>query len=101
MIFHFYQYPANRIPPINLELNDIHIDKETIFNFLGIHIDENISWKAHIDYICNKLSKTTGIFKRLHYTLPTNALLHMYNSLVSSHLNYGLLVYGFDTERLF
>ena len=28
------------------------------FKFLGIHVDENITWKHHINYICTKISRS-------------------------------------------
>ena len=49
IIFHFYQYPDNRTLQINLEVDGIHIDKETIFNFLEFHIHDTLSWKLYVD----------------------------------------------------
>ena len=31
------------------------------FQCLGIYIDESLTWKSHISYICNKISKSVGI----------------------------------------
>ena len=33
--------------------------------FLGVNLDENLSFKAHIDEICAKLSRTVGILFKL------------------------------------
>ena len=35
--------------------------------FLGIYIDEGLTWKSHISYICKKIFKSTK--KSLYYTL--------------------------------
>ena len=40
--------------------------------FLGMVIDNHLIFKKHILHICNKISKTIGIFCKLKYILPTN-----------------------------
>ena len=39
------------------------IDRENVtkFQFLGILIDENLSWKQHINDVSTKISKSIGI----------------------------------------
>ena len=44
--------------------------------------------------ITNKISRIVGIMKRLKNFLPKSALMHIYNSLVLCHINYGLVVWG-------
>ncbi|XP_065662956.1 uncharacterized protein LOC136085565 [Hydra vulgaris] len=44
-----------------LILDNIPIKRITYTNFLGIIIDENLSWKYHIDNLCHKISKSIGI----------------------------------------
>ena len=39
----------------------IEIEHVPSFNFLGIMLDENLSWKSHIEMVGNKISKVTGI----------------------------------------
>ena len=45
----------------HLFIDNIHITRETVTKFLGVYIDENITWKYHIDIICSKISKSIGI----------------------------------------
>ena len=33
--------------------------------YLGIFVDENLKWDAHIKYICNKLSHISGIVYKM------------------------------------
>ena len=37
-------------------------------------IDENVSWKNHVNMITNKLSKIIGILHRLEYIYPKHIL---------------------------
>ena len=49
--------------------------------------------------VANKISKIICILKR--YVYPEQVLLQIYNSLFMAHINYGLLVWGVDTDRIF
>ena len=89
MIFHFPQRKVNL--NLDVKLNNIPILKTSEFDFLGLRIHETLNWQPHLSKIGIKLSKIIGIFKRLHKHLPTNTLLHMYNSLFLPHIIYSLL----------
>ena len=43
--------------------------------YLGIFIDENLKWDAHIKYICYKLSHISGIFVKCVDSLARMLLL--------------------------
>ena len=98
MIFHTRGTKINYIP--NICINGISIEKVQNFNFLGLTINENMSWKSHVDKIANKLSKYSGILGRLKYFLPENILKTIYCSIIQSNLNYSLLAWGYDCNRL-
>jgi hypothetical protein len=38
--------------------------QKKIVRFLGVHIDENLTWKSHISHVCKKISKSIGILFR-------------------------------------
>ena len=63
-------------------------------DYLGITIDKHLTWKSHVDKISNKISTTIGILNRLKFYLPLNAKFAIYNSLILSHINYGILFMG-------
>ena len=52
-----------------------HPQCKTFVKYLGEFIDNNLSWKNHVDYIVLKMSKTVVIVSRLQHFLPTNILL--------------------------
>ena len=62
--------------------------------FLGVIIDEHLSWKNHITHISAKLSRSIGILSRLKYILPFNVLKMLYNSIIVPHLNYCNVIWG-------
>ena len=70
------------------------------FNFLGLTLDEHLNWNAHIQKVANKISRALGVMNRLKIFLPHNILKIIYNSLILPHLNYAMLVWGFNLVRL-
>ena len=63
-------------------MNNRAIDVVENFNYLGIILDANMSWKSHIAMVRNKLSRINGILHRLKYLYPQNILVTIYKSLL-------------------
>ena len=66
--------------------------KET--KFLGIIIDEKLSWVPHVDYLCKKLKTCVGIINRIRDNIPASMYKSIYHTLFESHLSYGITVWG-------
>ena len=45
----------------NLLIENIHFKKEHVTKFFGVFVDENLSWKQHINIVSSKTSKSIGI----------------------------------------
>ena len=78
MLFHYRQCDIGNLIP-SLKINDEPVERVTGFNFLGLTIDETLSWHPHVQKISNKISRTLGIMGRLKKFLPINILILMYN----------------------
>ena len=97
----FYMPGRNlQIPNLHNFINNIKLECLDYFNFLGITIDKLLTWKEHINLIANKMSRTVGVINRLKNYIPENALLTIYNTLIIPHLNYGILKWGFNSDRI-
>ena len=57
-------------------------------------LDECLSWNAHIEMIGIKISKAIGIINHLKCIYPQRILFTLYNSLITSHMLYGILLWG-------
>ena len=100
MIFHYRQRNiTNFIPDIIINGNKIEHVAE--FNFLGVVLDENLSFEPHINKIANKISRTLGTLSKLKRYLPQHTLVMLYNTLILPHLQYAILCWGYKTSRLF
>ena len=95
----FYQKDISQLVP-SLTINDTEIERVNTFNFLGITLDENVTWKPPISILSNKISKYSWILNRLKYYLPLHIMRILYCRLVNSHILYGILVGGYECHRL-
>ena len=85
------------IPDVILDGSILECEKDT--TFLGITLDEHLTWENHCNKVANKMAKNTGVLNRVKKSLPTCSLLTIYNSLIFSHLCYGLEVWGATFEK--
>ena len=65
MIFHPRQKKVNVNVPLTLENAVIKQIMET--KFLGVLIDQHLSWKPHIDFVSKKISKSVGIIAKARF----------------------------------
>ena len=91
MIFHM---PQKKVQLPLLQIAESNIEYVDNFNFLGITINKHLNWASHIDALASKISKTIGVLSSLKHILSIHILRTIYNSLIVCHLNYGVLVWG-------
>ena len=75
-------------------LDDTKLERVTKTKFLGVIIDENLTWKNHIDGISKTMSRNIGVINKVKYFMPEKVLYTLYCTLVLPYLNYGILVWG-------
>ena len=78
---------------------NVVIDEKTIAQvnetvFLGVILDDNLTWKSHISSVAVKVSKSIGIIFRSSFYLSTPSLRMLYNAMILPYLNYCNLVWG-------
>ena len=88
-----------------IKINGQVIKEVTSTKFLGVIIDNKLSWAPHIDMLYKKLKSATGILNRIMKFIPQENYKSLYYALFESHMNYCLTIYGaankIHTERLF
>jgi len=80
----------------SIDNSDIRIKTESKFiatvketKFLGLIIDNKLSWKGHIDYIIPKLSSACYVMRTVKPHVSHNNLKVIYYSYFHSIMNYG------------
>jgi len=82
----------NRQP--NIYINNARINAVLEAKFLGVIIDSGLTFKAHVNSVCKKLSRNIGMLNRISHLLPTEAKKNIYFSLIYSHVTYCITVWG-------
>ena len=70
------------------------INRTSHIKFLGIILDENLTWNLHINEICNKLKRYFHIFYNIRHLLSKDNIKTIYYALIYSRIKYGISVYG-------
>ncbi len=74
-------------------INDIVISRigkncdEQSTKFLGVKIDEFLSWESHLKYINQKKSRALFALKQVKIILPVNCLRTLYFSMIHPHIS--------------
>ena len=93
-----YQHKPDCTIQLEISNNDFNksvpLEQKRFVKYLGILIDNNLSWKYHIDYISSKVSKGIGMIARLRNLIPLATLLNIYHSLIEPYISYGLIAWG-------
>ena len=58
------------------------------FKYLGVVLDNSLSFNLHIDYVKKKVSKTLRMFSRIRSSLTTEASNRLYKSMILPNLEY-------------
>jgi len=80
------------VPSITIADAEIGVVREA--KFLGIIIDDKLSFRPHTVELCKKLSRSVGILNRISGLIPPTAKMNIYYSLIYSRISYGIVAWG-------
>ena len=87
--------------PEHLEFSDYKIKRTSFVKYLGVIIDENLTWDLHINEICTKLKSLFHVFYNIRDYLSIDNIKTIYYTLIYSRIKYGITLYGqAGTKRL-
>jgi len=92
ILFHVRQKKINKEISVKIDTNVI--DRVRCTKFLGVIINENLTWTDHIDTLINKINKNLGVIRKLSIILPCNILHTLYNTLIHPYFSYCNIVWG-------
>ena len=96
--FIIFKSPHLPSDAVSIKIGNLPIKQSRYVKYLGVLLDENLSWKYHLTELSKKLARTCGMFFKVRHFLPINVLICLYNSLFSPFLQYGILVWGLTYE---
>ena len=83
-----------KVNPGRIIMGDGEILRESCVKFLGVFIDDRLTFAEHIKCINSKLSKSLGILNKVKYYVPPTILRTLYTSLFEPYIKYGIEVWG-------
>ena len=98
MMFHM---PQNNVPSLKLSICNLKIEEVDHFNFLGLIIDKNMKWHTHVQKLATKIQNVNGILHKFKYVFPHIIVFLIYTSLIESHINYCILLWGTNYDTIF
>ena len=87
-------FNSRKYSNIHLTINNISIQNEIEYKYLGIIIYKDINFKNHIINLNIKLSKQLYSIIRLSKYTKTKPMSIIYNSLFLTHIMYGNIIWG-------
>ena len=84
-------------PPDNelaLKINNVVLPRVAATKFLGIIIDDKLSWKPHIQSVKSKLSSVLSIMYKASKLINTTGMYTLYCSLLHPYLSYCNEIWG-------
>ena len=82
---------------VTLRLNGKNIFESKKIKYLGLIVDDRLSWKFHIHELSKKLNRIIGILYRLKkINSPKSIFTAIYFALFQSQIAYGLMAWGIN-----
>ena len=83
-----------RLQDFKFFIGDHLIEQCTSYKYLGVIIDNKLNWKEQIDAVAKKITGVVGVLYKTRRNLNRKTMKIVYNSLVESHIRYGILGWG-------
>ena len=76
------------------EISNTSLPQVEHTKFLGVIIDNKLTWQLHLSSLVKKLSCCTGRLNRITQFIPADHHTNLYHTLFESYLSYGVSVWG-------
>ena len=73
---------------LNVSISGKALQQVETIKYLGVILDNCLSWKPHITNLRNKTSRIVGMLRRLHHIVPSTTIQILYNTIVLPSLDY-------------
>ena len=85
----------------NFRLSGQKIEPKRHTKYLGVVLDEHLSFNEYMNTLKQKLNRANGILAKLRYYVSANTLKTIYYALFDSHMRYACQIWGQSHSRIF
>ena len=89
-----------RFKDMTLKIKEDELSRETSYKYLGIIINENMTWGDHIASLQQKVEKRIGLLKRISHLIPRAQRLTLVNTMIIPLFDYGDTVWGIEITNV-
>ena len=82
---------------LDINIGDADIQNVNTVSYLGIEIDNSLTWDDQVKKVCKVLNFKISKLSRLSKSLDNKTLLKIYNSMIQPSIDYALTVWGVTT----
>ena len=84
---------------LDVHIGDYKLVQSDCIDYLGVKIDETISWNMQTDNICKQLVFIMSRFSRLMHILPSHMLMLIYSSIIEPKFDYAIIIWGYTCDN--
>jgi len=77
-----------------INVNRNRIERTVTYKYLGVIVDEKLTWKEHCKQLCSTISKYVGVMCKVKHYVNNQGLRMLYHSSVNSRTQYGIIAWG-------
>ena len=96
--FLHFHYGRSQKKELEIKINGTLVEEKESTKYLGVFIDNKLTWKTQIQHIKTKLARGIGMMSKIRYYLDEACLLKMFYSFVQSHINYNIVNWSCATN---
>lgn len=82
------------LPTHVLKINNSIIEKSRCVKFLGVYLDEGLTWHDHIKMCKSKIAGSVYAINRIKYFIPKQYMRTLYFTIIYPFLSYGIPLWG-------
>lgn len=97
----FKSHVANLAFSPSITIGDFTVLEENVTKFLGVILDNKLSWQPHVDDLSKKLNSCLFMLRKLAKICPRRIALLAYHSLIIAKMTYGLIAWGGTSKANF
>ncbi len=89
---------ARHLPDFNIKINDEPIKRVDTFKYLGLVLDDNLTFNQHIDHVKKKIRPFIPLMWKKGRYIPVSKRKQIYFAYVQSHIVYMLPIYSVGSK---
>jgi hypothetical protein len=94
-----FKQRSNNARNLNISYKGQQIDETDVTKFLGLSVDNKLTWRNQTDIICKKLNQFSYVLYNLRKCVNESVVLTAYQAYVASTLRYGIIFWANSVDR--